>query len=294
MDQRTNAGRQPVRRAEPLPAQGRAHPVGAGLLAAEGGDAQVPRRRPRQPELGRHDAARGVLHARPVRAAGVEARLGRAAISAACRTPTGSPTRLARVPEAAPSGPGAKLLARALDYGVDDAGLRRRRVRPRAGRRHHRRQLPDARPHAACTPRPIVRKYLEKAMYDGRPPAGKFDLFAVEGGTAAMCYVFGSLVANRVLAARRHDRARHADLHALPRDAPARASSRSRRSRSSRARCADGRHDVAVPRRGDRQARGPAGQGVLRRQPQQPGVGRDAPRDASTASSSWCGPSGPI
>ena len=45
----------------------------------------------------------------------------------------------------------------------------------------------------------IVQKYLEKSMYDGRPPAGKFDLFAVEGGTAAMCYVFHSLVANRVL-----------------------------------------------------------------------------------------------
>ena len=36
-------------------------------------------------------------------------------------------------------------------------------------------------------------------MCDGRPPAGKFDLFAVEGGTAAMCYVFNSLVANRIL-----------------------------------------------------------------------------------------------
>ena len=45
----------------------------------------------------------------------------------------------------------------------------------------------------------VVQKYLGKSMYDGRPPAGKFDLFAVEGGTAAMCYVFGSLVANRVL-----------------------------------------------------------------------------------------------
>ena len=29
--------------------------------------------------------------------------------------------------------------------------------------------------------------------------AGQLDLFAVEGGTAAMCYVFNSLVANGVL-----------------------------------------------------------------------------------------------
>src|SRR3954453_4142097 len=30
-------------------------------------------------------------------------------------------------------------------------------------------------------------------------PAGKFDLYAVEGGTAAMCYLFKSLQANRLL-----------------------------------------------------------------------------------------------
>ena len=34
----------------------------------------------------------------------------------------------------------------------------------------------------------------------GEPrPAGKFDLYAVEGGTAAMCYIFKSLKANRLL-----------------------------------------------------------------------------------------------
>src|SRR5262249_35011768 len=34
----------------------------------------------------------------------------------------------------------------------------------------------------------------------GQPrPAGKFDLYAVEGGTAAMCYIFKSLKANRLL-----------------------------------------------------------------------------------------------
>ena len=44
-----------------------------------------------------------------------------------------------------------------------------------------------------------MRRYLDLAMCDSRPPAGKFDLFAVEGGTAAMCYVFTSLVANGIL-----------------------------------------------------------------------------------------------
>lgn len=36
-------------------------------------------------------------------------------------------------------------------------------------------------------------------MCDKRPPAGKFDLFAVEGGTAAMCYIFDSLMQNELL-----------------------------------------------------------------------------------------------
>src|SRR5262245_37880599 len=45
----------------------------------------------------------------------------------------------------------------------------------------------------------VVQRYLAKTMCDDRPPAGTFDLFAVEGGTAAMCYVFGSLRENRLL-----------------------------------------------------------------------------------------------
>jgi aspartate 4-decarboxylase len=45
----------------------------------------------------------------------------------------------------------------------------------------------------------IVHEYLMWAMC-GRPrPSGKFDLYAVEGGTAAMCYIFKSLKANRLL-----------------------------------------------------------------------------------------------
>ncbi|HWY53465.1 MAG TPA: bifunctional aspartate transaminase/aspartate 4-decarboxylase [Terriglobales bacterium] len=43
----------------------------------------------------------------------------------------------------------------------------------------------------------IVHEYLLQEMNGGTRPAGKFDLFAVEGGTAAMCYIFNSLVANQ-------------------------------------------------------------------------------------------------
>jgi aspartate 4-decarboxylase len=45
----------------------------------------------------------------------------------------------------------------------------------------------------------IVHEYLMKEMCDGRPPKGKFDLFAVEGGTAAMCYIFDTLMQNSLL-----------------------------------------------------------------------------------------------
>jgi aspartate 4-decarboxylase len=45
----------------------------------------------------------------------------------------------------------------------------------------------------------IVHEFLAKEMCAGRPPKGKFDLFAVEGGTAAMCYIFDTLMQNALL-----------------------------------------------------------------------------------------------
>lgn len=45
----------------------------------------------------------------------------------------------------------------------------------------------------------IVRDYLNREMCDNRPPEGQFDLFATEGGTAAMCYTFDSLMQNYLL-----------------------------------------------------------------------------------------------
>ncbi len=45
----------------------------------------------------------------------------------------------------------------------------------------------------------IVHEYLLWAMCGEPRPTGKFDLYAVEGGTAAMCYIFKSLKANRLL-----------------------------------------------------------------------------------------------
>ncbi|MEK1886061.1 MAG: bifunctional aspartate transaminase/aspartate 4-decarboxylase, partial [Phyllobacterium sp.] len=45
----------------------------------------------------------------------------------------------------------------------------------------------------------VAHRYLMWAMGGDKLPPGKFDLYAVEGGTAAMCYIFKSLIANRIL-----------------------------------------------------------------------------------------------
>lgn len=45
----------------------------------------------------------------------------------------------------------------------------------------------------------VVHAYLIQEMSDQKPPSGHYDLFAVEGGTAAMCYIFDSLIANLLL-----------------------------------------------------------------------------------------------
>jgi aspartate 4-decarboxylase len=96
------------------------------------------------------------------------------------------------------SSPGSKLLHASLEYGVSELGFE-------ADAFVH--ELTDATigdnypepdrmlPHAEG----VVQRFLAKTMCDNRPPAGALDLFAVEGGTAAMCYVFGSLRENRLL-----------------------------------------------------------------------------------------------
>jgi len=45
----------------------------------------------------------------------------------------------------------------------------------------------------------VVREYLQWAMCGEPRPEGTFKLYAVEGGTAAMCYIFKSLKTNRLL-----------------------------------------------------------------------------------------------
>jgi aspartate 4-decarboxylase len=50
----------------------------------------------------------------------------------------------------------------------------------------------------------VMRRYLEQELCAGRPGGGRLDLFAVEGASAGVCYLFDSLLANGLL--RRGDR----------------------------------------------------------------------------------------
>jgi len=110
----------------------------------------------------------------------------------------GSAARLRAFLDQAGDSPGAQLLRRGLDYGVrelhfqDDAFVLEL-TDAIIGDNY---PVPDRMlPHAER----VVHRYLEQELCDGRPPDGRYDLFAVEGGTAAMCYIFQSLMANRVL-----------------------------------------------------------------------------------------------
>ena len=48
---------------------------------------------------------------------------------------------------------------------------------------------------------PVVKAYLRQELYDGLKTGGDFHLFATEGGTAAMSYIFQSMHANGLLSA---------------------------------------------------------------------------------------------
>ncbi len=48
----------------------------------------------------------------------------------------------------------------------------------------------------------VVREYLVKEMYAGKTALNEFDVFATEGGTAAMTYIFQSLKSNKLLQAK--------------------------------------------------------------------------------------------
>jgi aspartate 4-decarboxylase len=50
----------------------------------------------------------------------------------------------------------------------------------------------------------VVRQYLVQELCNHQPPPGKYDLFVTEGATAAICYIFNSLLENKIL--HKHDK----------------------------------------------------------------------------------------
>lgn len=94
--------------------------------------------------------------------------------------------------------PGAKLLEQTYNYmlmqhAVDPDSLAHEWAESVIGDQY---PVPDRILHFTEL---LVRDYLGQEMCDNRPPRGAFDLFATEGGTAAMCYIFDSLQENFLL-----------------------------------------------------------------------------------------------
>jgi len=94
--------------------------------------------------------------------------------------------------------PGVKLLSEMWDWGLHQLGFEAQTFAYELGQGIIGDLYPVPGRMLRCCER-IVHEYLAREMCNGRPPKGKFDLFAVEGGTAAMCYIFDTLLNNRLL-----------------------------------------------------------------------------------------------
>ena len=133
--------------------------------------------------------------------------------------------------------------------GGEEVRLRRRRVRARARRLDHRRPLPGAGSHAGAqrAGRPRI-----PAVGDVRKPAAERQVQALRGRGRHRRDVLHLQVAEEQShpQSRRHDRARHADLHAVPRDGAPRGLRPQVRRGAGQA-----GEPVPVPGRGDQEAR---------------------------------------
>jgi aspartate 4-decarboxylase len=110
----------------------------------------------------------------------------------------GSGERLRAFLDANRGAPGAKLLHESFEYGVKTLKLDPDTFAHELAEGIIGDMYPVPGRMLRCTER-IVHQYLVQEMCQGKSPAGKFDLFAVEGGTAAMCYIFDSLMVNGLL-----------------------------------------------------------------------------------------------
>ncbi len=97
-----------------------------------------------------------------------------------------------------PKAPGIKLLRDTWDWGVNQLKFDPEAFAYELGQGIIGDLYPVPGRMLRCCER-IVHEFLAREMCDGRPPVGKFDIFAVEGGTAAMCYIFDTLMQNGLI-----------------------------------------------------------------------------------------------
>jgi aspartate 4-decarboxylase len=94
--------------------------------------------------------------------------------------------------------PGAAFLERAVDYATRDLGLDPDEVVFELTDGVQGDFYPDP-PRIFPVTEAVAMRYLDRVVFSGNPPAGRFSLFATEGATAAMIYLFNSLRENMVL-----------------------------------------------------------------------------------------------
>lgn len=110
----------------------------------------------------------------------------------------GAAERLKAYLQANASEPGAKLIGDTLDYlvnqkGADADSVAQEWASSMVGDTY---PTPDRILQYTQT---LVRDYLAQEMGDNAPRNEDYDLFATEGGTAAMCYAFDSVIANHLM-----------------------------------------------------------------------------------------------
>lgn len=95
--------------------------------------------------------------------------------------------------------PGADLLKQIVEYGINDKGFDPDEwvFELADGIIGDNYPLPD---RMLTHAEKVVHDYLVNELCYNKPPVGRFNIFAVEGATAAMCYIFDTLLANELLA----------------------------------------------------------------------------------------------
>ena len=94
--------------------------------------------------------------------------------------------------------PGAAFLSQALDYSLKNLGMDQDELVFELIDGIQGDFYPDP-PRIYPVTEKIVKRYLDRVVFSNNPPKGRFHLFATEGATAAMIYIFNSLKENMVL-----------------------------------------------------------------------------------------------